>query len=331
MRDIRLNTHSYLVHGLTLAISGKDTVLAPLQRRLSHFSKAESTATTDLHFKFQEVSTFSPNHFFTQHAARNVMQMRNAKVVYSDSSHTLSIDVPDRAQARCDINSGEVSVLYTESEATNMSVLSHPLFTIPLAELLKHRGLYMVHAAGLGLDGKGILIAGASGAGKTTLTLALLRAGFDLLGDDTTFLTNRSDGLQALAFPDEIDVTAETVGLFPELQDLAQEPLANGRRKWSIAPSAIYDSRIINQCAPRMLVFPRVAEGKESVLTPMPKDEALLEVMCNVLRTEASAAQAHLDALALLVQRCSCFRLQTGRDFHAVSDILRSVVNHCPD
>ena len=331
MRDACFNTHSYVVHGLTLAIFGEEAVLAPLRRRLSHFSVAKSSVTPNLHFKFQAVSTFYPDDFGTHSSARNVMPMRSAEVLYCDSSHMLSIYVPDRAWAKCDINTGEVSVFYKESEATNIAVLSHPLFTIPLAELLKHRGLYMVHAAGVSIDSEGLLIAGASGAGKTTLTLALVRAGFDFLGDDTTFLRNDSDGLQALAFPDEVDVTADTVRLFPELQDLAREPLSNGRRKWSIAPPAIYQSRIIDRCVPRVLVFPQVADAEESVLTPMPKDAALLEMMCNVVRTEAGAAQAHLDTLALLVQRCSCFRLQTGRDFHALSGILRSVLNHCPD
>ena len=67
------------------------------------------------------------------------------------------------------------------------------------------------------LDGQGLLFTGASGAGKSTLTVALLRAGFGLLGDDTLFLTQNEEGIRALAFPDEVDVTEQTIGFFPEL------------------------------------------------------------------------------------------------------------------
>ena len=47
-----------------------------------------------------------------------------------------------------------------------------------------------------------------------------------------------------------------------------------------------------------MLVFPRVANTVKSVLLPMDRGEALLELAPNVLLTEARSSQAHLDALA---------------------------------
>ena len=76
-----------------------------------------------------------------------------------------------------------------------------------------------------------------------------------------------------------------------------------------------------------MLIFPQAARARESVLTPLPKDAALLELICNVLRTDVTLAQAHLDALAALVNRCLCFRLDTGRDFDALPALLRPVLD----
>ena len=38
--------------------------------------------------------------------------------------------------------------------------------TIALTELLKREGLFMLHAAGLEVGGKGLLVAGQSGSGK---------------------------------------------------------------------------------------------------------------------------------------------------------------------
>jgi hypothetical protein len=46
------------------------------------------------------------------------------------------------------------------------------------------RNAFLVHAAFLVRHGKGILISGAPGAGKTTLTVALSRSGFEYHGDD---------------------------------------------------------------------------------------------------------------------------------------------------
>ena len=46
----------------------------------------------------------------------------------------------------------------------------------------------LLHGAALERDGRGVLIVGESGAGKTTASLALLRAGFRLLSDEYTLL-----------------------------------------------------------------------------------------------------------------------------------------------
>lgn len=45
-------------------------------------------------------------------------------------------------------------------------------------------GNVVIHAGGVAKDGRGLLIAGAGNAGKTTLTRICLAAGFDLLGDN---------------------------------------------------------------------------------------------------------------------------------------------------
>jgi hypothetical protein len=326
-----MNTHAYLLHGLKLTISGEDDILAALKCRLGQLPAAQPGPPTDLRFEFHPIP--APSHLGIHRPrgpSRRVLELQGGEVLYLNASDQLYLDYPGRAQALCDTETGEVWVSYSESEAGNAGLLAHPFFTIPLAELLKRHGLYMVHAAGLSLDGKGLLIAGAAGAGKTTLTLALLRAGFGFLGDDTIFLCTRAPGLRTLAFPDEIDVTAHTASFFPELQALAPASSPAGRPKQPFNLTRVYGAKPTWECAPAVLVFPQVAPAHASVLRPMPKDAALLELICNVLRTEVHSAQAHLDALAALVKQCRCFRLQTGRDFDALPALLRSVLSQQP-
>jgi hypothetical protein len=58
--------------------------------------------------------------------------------------------------------------------------------------LLAHsRGFSLLHGAVLEKEGRGILLAGASGCGKTTAALALARGGFRLLTDEYAVLWNR--------------------------------------------------------------------------------------------------------------------------------------------
>ena len=85
------------------------------------------------------------------------------------------------------------------------------MLTILLVEMLKRRGCYSMHAAGFSKDGKVILIPGTSGAGKSTLAITLLRGGFGYLSDDMVFLRRSSDGLRVLGFPEDVDVSDQTI------------------------------------------------------------------------------------------------------------------------
>jgi hypothetical protein len=58
----------------------------------------------------------------------------------------------------------------------------------------------------------------------------------------------------------------------------------------------------------------------------MTPPEALLELAPNVLLTDLSSSQAHLDALTRLARQCACFRLYTGQDFDALPGRLGALV-----
>jgi hypothetical protein len=200
------------------------------------------------------------------------------------------------------------------------------MFIFPFLEVLKRQKRYGLHAAGLCIDGKGLLLPGTSGAGKSTLALALLRAGFGFLGDDMLFVTPGKEGLRVLAFPDEIDVTDHTVGLFPELHALLHRPKAPGWLKRQIQAEDFYGGDIVWECQPAVIVYPRVADAPKSVLKPMDTAEALLELVPNIVLTEARSSQAHLDVLADLVSTRACYRLETGRDFDTLPLLLRDLI-----
>jgi hypothetical protein len=68
---------------------------------------------------------------------------------------------------------------------------------LPLAATL--RGLEVLHASGVVIDGSAVLISGPAGAGKSSLAAALLRAGGLLLSDDAVALTLRDRALVAHA------------------------------------------------------------------------------------------------------------------------------------
>src|SRR5260221_5967970 len=93
------------------------------------------------------------------------------------------------------------------------------MFLQPLVlEALRPNGFVAMHAAALVDAGAAVLFPAYSGSGKTNLALALLRAGFRLLSDDSPLLRCEAGLVVAYAFSQPLNVAATTAALFPELE-----------------------------------------------------------------------------------------------------------------
>lgn len=69
----------------------------------------------------------------------------------------------------------------------------------PCPELLAHDGQLRMHASCVAVAGRAIVIAGESGAGKSSLALALIERGASLIADDQTLLIQHDGALLASA------------------------------------------------------------------------------------------------------------------------------------
>lgn len=304
---------SYAFHGLTLEVS------VPVEAVHARFAALPpSGEAPDLRFE-------TGNGFERPAGARTVYEPPVGEVVYQDAGDLLYLEHGPRLRVLADPGDGRVRFEVGEVEGEELWILSHPLLSVPMMELLKRRGLFGVHAAGAALGGRALVLAGTSGSGKSTLSLALARAGFDFLGDDTLFLARRREGLRVLAFPDEIDLTEQTAGFFPEIPGTAARTTP-GWRKRQLRAGDAFGARIAWECEPAVLVFPRVSGRPRSELREIDAGEALFELAPNVLLTQPEASQAHLDALAELARASRCWRLETGTDLGEAADLLRGLL-----
>lgn len=321
-------TRYYNLHGIRLAVSCDAPIARVLDSRLAPFVAASFDA-ADVTFEFASVPEGArPAIERPSEPTRPVYDAPLGEVIYAEKGDRLYIGYDGDVRVRCDATAGQTRVSSRSAKGNNLWLLSHPLFTLPLTEVLKRRGMYALHAAALALNGQCLFIAGTSGAGKSTLTLALLRAGLDYLGDDMVLLKHKSTGLDALAFPEEIDLTNDTVAMFPELADLMQLPQPHGWRKRQVRADSVFNAQTVMSSVPRVLVFPHVANTSRSVIEAMTAEEVFLELVPNVLLTETRSSQAHLDILAALARKCSGYRLETGRDLHTVPLRLRELLVH---
>ena len=319
-------TSTFSFHGLPIALRGSDQAVALTEARFRRFPRVADAPLMTFEFCGPRDGRGHP---FERPAgeARPFYELPEGEASYYQALERLYISYHgDGVRALCDLAREHTWLSYLQPDDYSLYLASHPFVTFSLIELLKRRGLFNLHAAGLCIDGRGIVVAGNSGVGKTTLAVALARAGFDFLSDDMLLLKAGQDGLRVLGFPDQSDVADNTVSMFPELRAALNPFGLRVGPKSQIRVEAFYGVRTVWECRPAVVIFPRVGRAEESLLTPVDRDEALLELLPNLLLTQAASSQAHLDALTRLAQEARCYRLETGRDFEALAERLRGLV-----
>jgi hypothetical protein len=322
--DNSVSTRSFNFHGWTVALAAGACIWELLNARFRRFP-LDPLNPPALAFEFVDIDKHPDAAIEPPRRATQVIyESRLGEVVYAGQEDCLYVNYQARVQARCDLARGRARIAY-ELTSESVWIATHHLLTLFLIEWLKRRGLYSLHAAGVGINDRGLLFAGATGSGKSTLALALARAGYGLLGDDMLFLAPQPEELRALAFPEDIDITDESAALFPEVQSLLITD-SSGRRKQAVDPQAICGAVTVWECVPGVLVLPTVRGSETSSIRQINRGEALMELAPNVLLTEPRTSQLHLDALAALVKQCKCYRLETGRDVEALPGLLAALV-----
>jgi hypothetical protein len=112
-----------------------------------------------------------------------------------------------------------------------------------------------IHAACIALDGMGVLLAGDSGAGKTSLAYACARRGWTYVSDDATYILRGSPTGHVLGRPHFMRFRASAVELFPELRAFPSVWRPNGKPDIEVATSELGLDHVAGEATAKTLVF----------------------------------------------------------------------------
>jgi hypothetical protein len=157
-----------------------------------------------------------------------------------------------------------------------------------------------IHAACVDLDGTGILLCGDSGAGKTTLSYALARAGWTFITDDASFLVGDREDLLVVGNSRQLRFRPSAGALFPELQGLPILHRAEtGKPSLEVSTAPLARVATSQYSRVKYVVFLNRANVCEQELVAFPADAAKLTMMQRVYGTpDAMAAKnAMVDQL----------------------------------
>jgi hypothetical protein len=181
--------------------------------------------------------------------------------------------------------------------------------------------LGLIHAAAVGHPDGGVLIAGAGGAGKSTTSLACLRAGLEFAGDDYVLVDVER------AFVHSLYSSAKL-----EWENLDRRPdlirPANSRADPKALAFLARDlhERTTSGFPLRALLLPTITGREETRAVPATAARALLGLAPSTVLQMPGHDQASLGAMAGLVQRIPAFRLELGTDLAGIPDVVDAVL-----
>jgi hypothetical protein len=177
----------------------------------------------------------------------------------------------------------------------------------------------VLHAAAVSREGHGLVLPGPPGAGKTTLAAGLIAAGF-------TYLTDEAAAIDPLAlridpYPKPLSVGP---GSFEALRHLLAGPGAATAHTRLVPADDLRPGATGSRVPARFIVFPTYRGGADTVLTPIPRAEALVELANNSFNFVRHGG-AWLDLLAQFVRGCTCLTLTVG-DLERACQLLEQLV-----
>lgn len=310
----------YRLHGLCLrAVSDHPAVRQLLDRAL-RYKGAEATSgaeSTDVTLDFGVDRDRSPR----PEAARHVNTGEHFGIdLWKTADRVLLRHDEATVDLRPETGAAEAAVapdlLDGDSGQPGRSLLPY-LVAFSLAILLRVRGWFPLHAAGLVRGGRGLLVTGRSGSGKSTAALSLVRNGWAYLSDDTVLLRPEGDRVEAHSFRRSFCVDPNIATHFPELEGPDWPRALSNAAKWEVDPDQVYPGQYTATCTPRLVVLPDLVDAPESRVepaAPKPVLEQLLNQGGFFLAPGPDTADQHLTALRRLIDQARTYRLHAGRD-----------------
>jgi len=186
--------------------------------------------------------------------------------------------------------------------------------TLPLLQWLGDHDLPVIHAGLVARAGRGALLVGRSGAGKTTLSLRCLRSGFDFVGEDYVALEALPEGGRILGHSLYASAFLQTEHL-PGL-GIPGTCIHTGRQPDEHKSLAMLDRSFSEQLRSAVgieaMALTRIVDTTGTRISPVRKGEALLELAKGSLLQIPNVGMRSFKVLAELVEHVPCYRLEYG-------------------
>ena len=191
-------------------------------------------------------------------------------------------------------------------------------------------GAQMVHCAAIGKNGRGVLMTGPGGSGKSTTTAAAIDRGLETSGEDFVLIEGQAPPLAHAVF-DTLKLTGMALDAFT---DLAREVVNPGRpegEKACVHLGQTAAENFVSCIAIKGLASLSLGHGDRTTwrqASPVVVLQALAPSTMFLLRTAMDESFANLSRL---VRGLPCYQFDLGRDLREVAAALERFIEELPE
>lgn len=189
----------------------------------------------------------------------------------------------------------------------------------------RSRGGLLFHAAGLAWQGKGLMMPGGIGAGKTTLATWLVAQGLDYLTDELVFVPHGADTIQTFARPLNVKKASRVAlqaALPFDLEAHATHILSTPRA--DLIPPTLLKPVQLSEPPLGLIIFPHYLPGGDLTLRPLSKAQAGLALMECLINARNLPGHG-FSQVARLAQTAPAYKLSYA-NFDQIKDRIETLL-----
>lgn len=215
--------------------------------------------------------------------------------------HSVFLGFDSGSSMLADLRTRRVIGRFSAAMAGDAAYWRMMIFPMLVSVLAGSAGLVELHASCVARNQQGLLLIGPSRSGKSTLALALNRAGFRLLSDDRTFCSFKQSKLRAYGLPRPLKLRRDAASWFEEFHDREPTDVQNGERVFYFEPSRGSGRQGSAACEPRALLFLERQQGSGFCTTPMALSEVRRRIELDLLAEGPVAIQKQEETVQNLL------------------------------
>lgn len=192
----------------------------------------------------------------------------------------------------CDLSAGFAFACVTLGTVEDAEFLRVAIEDM-VSALLWTSHVVAIHSACVMLDERGVLLAGDSGAGKSSLAYACARRGWTFVSDDTSLLVKRGEGRRVIGNPYKFRFRETAGSLFPEFRGFKESRRAYGKPTIEVHTGTLTGIERASETSADYVVFLNRQHAREgqAEFFPVPRKQKLRQLFVGNWPSELPARQ----------------------------------------